>query len=369
MIIDGKGKEDIMLINSFDKKTEMYSVLDIDGNITKTGYKIPLSNEQIKKAFYLMKLSRRLDEKMLQMQRQGRMLTFPPNMGEEALQVASVFGMDKNDYYVPAFRSGAVALAMGIPCWQLMLLWNGNEWGNHAPEGINFLPPNIVIGTQYSQATGIGYALAYKKQKNVAVTVIGDGGTSEGEFYEAMNFGSVRGAQTIYCINNNQWAISTPTNKETVQLDLAAKAIAAGISFIKVDGNDIFASYEAFVAAREHVLTNKKPILIEFVTYRQGPHTTSDNPRVYRTEEYEKENNLKCPILRLEKYIRNNDIMSENEIQEMLSQIDAEIAQSMTIMESKKETKIDEIFDYTYANNYDELKEQKEEAKRIFGGK
>ena len=104
-----------MLINKFDQQTETYSVLDINGEITQLGYKIPLTNEQIHKAFYLMKLSRRLDERMLQMQRQGRMLTFPPNMGEEALQVASVFGMDKNDYYVPAFRSGAVALAMGCP--------------------------------------------------------------------------------------------------------------------------------------------------------------------------------------------------------------------------------------------------------------
>lgn len=357
-----------MLINKFDLKTETYSVLDVNGEITKLGYKIPLSNEQIQKAFYLMKLSRRLDEKMLQMQRQGRMLTFPPNMGEEALQVASVFGMDKNDYYVPAFRSGAVALAMGVPAWQLMLLWNGNEWGNHSPEGVNFLPPNITIGAQYSQATGIGFALNYRKLPNVAVTVIGDGGTSEGEFYEAMNFGNVRGAQTIYCVNNNLWAISTPTHKETAQLDIAAKAIAAGMPYIKVDGNDIFASYEAFAEAREYVITNRKPILIEFVTYRQGPHTTSDNPRVYRSEEYEAEHNKKCPIARLEKYMLANGLITSSEIAELEAKIDAEILEATKVMESKKTMSIDEAFDYTYAENYDELKEQKEEAKRIFGG-
>lgn len=358
-----------MFINKFDKRTETYSVLDINGNITKTGYKIPLSNEQILKAFYFMKLSRKLDEKMLQMQRQGRMLTFPPNMGEEALQVASAFGMDKDDYYVPAFRSGAVALTMGIKPWQLMLLWNGNEYGNVAPEGINFLPPNITIGAQYSQAAGIGLALAYKRKPNVAVTVIGDGGTSEGEFYEAMNFANVRGVQTIFCINNNQWAISTPTAKETFNTDLAVKAIAAGMDYIKVDGNDIFASYEAFVAAREYVLTNKKPILIEFVTYRQGPHTTADNPRIYRTEEYEQENNKKDPIARLEKYILNNGVATQSELDSIVEKIENEINESVPIMESKKAVTIDEIFDYTYAENYDELKEQKEEAKRIFGGK
>ena len=357
-----------MLINKFDKKTETYSVLDVNGEIIAHNYQVSLSNEQITKAFYFMKLSKRLDEKMIQMQRQGRMLTFPPNLGEEALQVATALGMDKNDYYVPAFRSGAVALTMGVPIWQLMLLWNGNEWGNHSPEGINFLPPNITIGAQYSHATGIGFALNYQNKANVAVTVIGDGGTSEGEFYEAMNFGAVRNAQTIYCVNNNLWAISTPTDKETVQLDIASKAIAAGMAYIKVDGNDLFASYDAFVEARKYVLDNKQPILVEFVTYRRGPHTTSDNPRVYRTEEYENEHNKKCPIARLEKYILANKIISDDQINEMDQKIDSEINEAIKVMESKKISTIDDVFDYTYANNYADLKNQKEEAKKIFGG-
>lgn len=358
-----------MLINKYNHVTETYSVLDINGELVDRTYQLPLSTEDIHKALYFMKLSRRLDEKMLQMQRQGRMLTFPPNMGEEALQVASALGMDKNDYYVPAFRSGAVALAMGVPIWQLMLLWNGNEWGNCSPEGINFLPPNITIGAQYSQATGIGMALNYKNLPNVSVTVIGDGGTSEGEFYEAMNFGALRDAQTIYCINNNQWAISTPTHKETIQQDIAAKAIAAGIAFMKVDGNDLFASYEAFITARQYVIENKKPILVEFVTYRRGPHTTSDNPRVYRSEEYELEQNKKCPIHRLQTFMLNNNIITENEIAIIEQKIENEINESIKIMESKKDVSIDEIFDYTYANNYDELKQQKEEAKKLFNGK
>lgn len=357
-----------MLINKFEIKTETYSVLDMEGNL-KSGYSLPLSNEEIKRGYYFMKLSRALDEKMLKMQRQGRMLTFPPNMGEEALQVATAFGMNKDDWLVPAFRSGTAFLSLGVPAWQMMLLWNGNEMGNKIPEGINIIPANIPIGTQYSHATGVGFALAYNEKPNVAITFIGDGGTSEGEFYEAMNFGGVRGAHTIYCVNNNQWAISTPTHKETTQLDICTKAIAAGLEYIKVDGNDLFASYEAVVAAKEYVITNHKPILIEFVTYRQGPHTTSDNPRVYRSAEYEAEQNKKCPILRLEKWMLTNGIMTQNDINEVNAKIENELNEAVEIMESKKAVSIDEVFDYTYAENYEELKEQKAEAKKVFGGK
>lgn len=357
-----------MLINKFEIKTETYSVLDMNGNL-KPGYSIPLSNEDIKRAYYFMKLSRELDEKMLKMQRQGRMLTFPPNMGEEALQVATAFGMNKDDWLVPAFRSGTAFLTLGVPAWQMMLLWNGNEMGNKIPEGINIVPANVPIGTQYSHATGVGFALAYNNKPNVAFTFIGDGGTSEGEFYEAMNFGGVRGAHTVYCINNNQWAISTPTNKETAQLDLCTKAVAAGLAYIKVDGNDLFASYDAVVAAKDYVIKNHKPILIEFVTYRQGPHTTSDNPRVYRSAEYEAEQNKKCPILRLEKWMLANGVISQSEIDGVNSKIQSELEEANNVMEAKKAVTIDEIFDYTYAENYEELKEQKAEAKRIFGEK
>lgn len=357
-----------MLINKFSSDAEVYSVLDINGDITKTGYKIPLTNEQIKNSYYFMRLSRELDKKMLKMQRQGRILTFPPNIGEEGLQVATALSMDKNDWFAPAFRSAAIFLHQGVPAWQIMLTWNGNEMGNKIPKELNFLPFNIPIATQYSHAAGIGMALNIENKENVAYTFIGDGGTAEGEFYEAINFASLRNAQTVFCINNNQWAISTPTIKESGQTCIASKAIAAGLDYIKVDGNDLFASYDAAVAAREYVLANKKPILVEFMTYRQGPHTTSDNPRVYRTEEYEKEQEKKDPIDRLQKWMLKNGVISESEINEIEQKIENELNQAYEIMQSKTKVGLDEIFDYTYETLDDALLEQKQEAKEIFKG-
>lgn len=358
-----------MLINKYISNTEVYSVLDIDGNITKSDYTIPLTNEQIINSYYIMRLSRSMDEKMLKMQRQGRILTFPPNIGEEGLQVAVALSMDKKDWFAPAFRSATIYIHQGVPISQIMLVWKGNEMGNKTPDDINFLPFNIPIATQYSHAAGIGMALNYRNQKNVAYTFIGDGGTAEGEFYEALNFASLRNAQTVFCINNNQWAISTPTHKETGQECIASKAIAAGLEFIKVDGNDLFASYEAAVAARNYVIENKKPILVEFMTYRRGPHTTSDNPRVYRTEEYEKEQEKKDPITRLEKWMLNNKILTSEKIAEIEQKIEVELDEAYKTMDSKKEVSIDEIFDYTYKNLDESLLEQKELAKKIFGGK
>lgn len=358
-----------MLINKYNSQVKTHSVLDIDGNIVEVGYKIPLTNDQILNSYYFMKLSRELDIRMLKMQRQGRMLTFPPNMGEEALQVAVALSMNKKDWFAPAFRSGAIMLHQGVPIWQMMLLWNGNELGNKMPNDLNILPVNVPIGTQYSHAAGIGLTLNYQNLPNVAYSFIGDGGTAEGEFYEAMNFASIRNAQTVFCVNNNQWAISTPTHKETGQECIASKAIAAGISFIKVDGNDLFASYDAAIAAREYVLENKKPILVEFLTYRMGPHTTSDNPRIYRSEEYEKEQEKKDPIVRLEKYMLKNNILSSSQKTEIEAKIESEILAATTEMQSKLSVSIDDIFDHTFKTLDESLIEQKQEAKKIFGGK
>ncbi|MEG2974202.1 MAG: thiamine pyrophosphate-dependent enzyme, partial [Malacoplasma sp.] len=215
---------------------------------------------------------------------------------------------------------------------------------------------------------GIGMALKYNQKNNVAVSFIGDGGTAEGEFYEAMNFAAVRNTQTVFCINNNQWAISTPTHKESKNTDLAIKAIAAGIPYIKVDGNDLFASYDAFCEAKEYALKNG-PILIEFLTYRQGPHTTSDNPKIYRTEAQEKEGMLLCPIFRLQKWMLDNNIVTQFDINKIEAKIDEDILAAIKIMEPKLSVSIDEVFDYTYKVLDKDLLEQKEECKKIFGEK
>lgn len=356
-----------------DKPEDIIRILDIDGNLIDSKFKSPLSKEELLDAYKWMVLSRQQDTYMLQLQRQGRMLTFPPNLGEEALQVATGMAMEKRDWFVPAFRSNAAMLRLGVPMVNLMLYWNGQEWGNNIPKDVNVLPPNIVIGTQISQCAGIALSQKYLKTGGVAVSFIGNGGTTEGEFAEGINFAAVQEWPAVFCVNNNQWAISTPNSEETVSSTIAAKAHAFGCAGIRVDGNDLLASYIAIKEAIEYARNESKPVIVEFLTWRQGPHTTSDNPKLYRTEEQEKENEKWEPMHRIENYLKTQKILTDDLKETIWAEALVQVKKTYEESLTKIDTKLEDIFDYTYAELDDDLKEQKAEAIKYYeslkGGK
>ncbi|MCK5866905.1 MAG: pyruvate dehydrogenase (acetyl-transferring) E1 component subunit alpha [Mycoplasmataceae bacterium] len=345
-------------------ESELYRTLDIDGNLLTSTYKQQMSNDKLKKGYEYMVLSRQQDTYMAQLQRQGRMLTFAPNFGEEALQVASAMALNKDDWFVPAFRSNASMLYLGVPVINQLYYWNGNEKGSKIPEGVNVLPINVPIATQCSHAAGIAYGMKLDGGKNISVSFIGNGGTSEGEFYEAMNIAGVHKWPTVFCINNNQWAISTPNHLESSAKTLAAKSVAAGIPSLRVDGNDLLASYDVMLEAADYARTGKGPILVEFVTWRQGQHTTSDNPRIYRTEETEKEHEKWEPFHRIEKYMIDKKVMTQKEIDKLwedkLAFVKSEYQKTIDTLDET----VDEVFDFTYETLDADLLEQKEEAKK-----
>ncbi|NQZ65947.1 MAG: pyruvate dehydrogenase (acetyl-transferring) E1 component subunit alpha [Mycoplasmatales bacterium] len=347
---------------------KMFRTLDIDGNLINAKYKQVATNEEILDGYEHMVLSRQQDVYMTQLQRQGRMLTFAPNFGEEALQVATSMNFKDGDWFVPAFRSNATMLHLGVPLRNQLIYWNGNENGSKMPEGVNVMPINIPIATQYSHAAGIAYGMKLQGKKNVAVTIIGNGGTAEGEFYEAINTASIHKWPVVFTVNNNQWSISTPNHLESGSETIAAKAVAAGIPGVRVDGNDLLASYDVMREAMDYAREGNGPILVEFITWREGPHTTSDNPRIYRTEEEEKENEKWEPFHRIEKYMVDKKILKKEDIEkikeEKLNFVKEEYTKSLDELDSP----IDEIFDYTYEKLTPELAEQKEEAKKYFGG-
>ena len=358
------------MIRKYDEELknieDVYRVLDINGDLIDKSYKTSFTKEKMLEAYEYMVLSRQQDTYMTQLQRQGRILTFAPNFGEEALQVATSAAMEKGDWFVPAFRSNATMLHLGVPVKSQLLYWNGNEKGSKMPENVNVLPINIPIATQISHAAGIAYGMKMKKDKNVAITIIGNGGTAEGEFYEAINFASIHKLPTVITVNNNQWSISTPQRLESGSKTIALKAVAMGIPAITVDGNDLLASYEAMQEAIKYSKEGNGPILVEFITWRQGPHTTSDNPRIYRTEEMEKENEKWEPFHRIEKYMIDNKIITkaakEKMWEEKLELIKTEFQASL----KEIEVSIDEVFDHTYETLTPELAIQKAEAKAYF---
>ncbi len=350
-----------------DKK-EMHQVLDKDGKVILKNYICPLSNKQLLDAYKYMVLSRQQDTYMLQLQRQGRMLTFAPNFGEEALQVAAGMSMSKDDWFVPAFRSNATMLVKGVKIKQQFLYWNGNEKGSKFDEGVNVLPINIPIATQYSHAAGVAYAFKLQNKKAIAMTFIGDGGTSEGEFYEAMNIAGVHDWPVVFAVNNNQFAISTRTKDETHAATIAAKAVAAGIPAIRVDGNDLLASYDAFKQAVEWAKSGKGPILVECITWREGQHTTSDDPKAYRTKEEEEAAKPNEPMHRIKNYLIKNKILTEEKDKKIWESQLAYVKEQYQESLKELEVSIDEVFDHTYAELTPELKAQKAEAKELFKG-
>lgn len=304
-----------------DDPQHMVRLLDKQGNLMDERYRGLLGREELLRAYYYMVLSRQQDTYMTQLQRQGRMFTFAGNFGEEALQAGTGLVLRPGDWFVPAFRSNVTMLMLGTPLIKQLLYWNGQERGSvledRGTEGVTVLPINIPIGTTYSHAAGIAYALKLQKRNNVAMAFVGNGGTAEGEFYEAMNFAAIWKWPVVFCVNNNQWAISTPNTHETGSSTISAKAKAAGIPSYRVDGNDLLACYETSRRAVEWARSGKGPVLMEFVTWRQGPHTSSDNPKIYRTAETEQLQETWEPMHRIENFMKSEGYITEQEIKEL----------------------------------------------------
>ena len=263
---------------------EYLSILDSDGNLD-TALEPELSGADLKRLYRAMLLGRRLDERMLRLQRQGRIGTFAPIKGQEASQLGSVFTLRPTDWMVPSFRETAAMLWRGWPIEKFLLFFAGYlEGGQPGPEQRD-LPITIPVATQLPHAVGLAYAIQYKGDDAVVMAYCGDGATSEGDFHEALNFAGVWHSPIVFVIQNNQWAISVPIKKQTHSRTIAQKALAYGFPGIQVDGNDVLAVYAASREAVERAREGGGPTLIECVTYRLGVHTTADDPTKYRSDE------------------------------------------------------------------------------------
>lgn len=353
-----------MLTKKYDPlKNKMLKILDIDGTIIEKSLEPELSKEKLLEMYRYMLLGRIADIKAVQFQRQGRMLTFVINKGQEAAQIGVAAAMEKQDWLVPAFREFSALLYRGSSLEQSYLYWYGNELGSQYAKDVKILPVNITIGAQFSHAVGLAMASNILKKKEVAVTFIGDGGTSEGEFHEAINFAAVFNAPVVFIIQNNHYAISLPRSKTTKSKTLAQKAIAYGIPGIVVDGNDIFAVYQATKEAIERARKGKGPTLIEVVTYRLGAHTTSDDPTIYRSDEEVEAWLEKDPLIRFKKYLIGKGYWSKEEDKKLEEELNEYVVETFKKVEQTGKYPLEDIFKYNYAEMPDNLVEQYEEYK------
>ena len=346
-------------------KKKMFQVMDCEGKIVCPKFAPNLSDEEILDAYKAMLFARTADLMIVSYQRQGRIFTYPPNHGQEAISGAAGRVMRKDDWLVPAFREMGAYLAKGATLKEIFLYFMGYEDGSNFQNAINFLPFSVPIASQLQHASGIGYEINYRKKDQVVFAFVGDGGTSEGDFHEALNFAGVWKAPVLFVVQNNQYGISTPFRIQTASDGIAIKSIAYGIKGLQVDGNDYLAMFKALEESAKYAREGNGPVLIEAITYRKGAHTTSDDPTKYRTKEEEDAWDLKDPLKRLKAYLIGKNLYTHMQEEKLIEEYRAEVDRLFIEAENYKPVVLEEIFKYTYSEMPEDLKNQMMEEEKF----
>lgn len=311
--------------------------------------------------YRLMLTARRLDERCMNMQRQGRIGTYGPCRGQEAAHCASAMVMEPADWVVHAYREPGSFYHRGWPLETVIQFWGGYEEGCRPPEGVNDTPIAVPIASQALHAMGIGWAMKLRGDRHAVLCFCGDGGTSEGDFHEALNFAGVYRLPVVFLVANNHWAISLPRDKQTASETIAQKAVAYGFNGIQIDGNDALAVYVATKEAVDKARQGGGPTLIEAVTYRLSVHTTADDPTKYRSAEEVAKWEKLDPIPRYQNYLMKRRVLDQKLIDEIEADIKQQVAAAVDRFEAGRDVDPLEVFDYTYAELPAELVEQKRE--------
>ncbi|MFB6132531.1 MAG: pyruvate dehydrogenase (acetyl-transferring) E1 component subunit alpha [Halanaeroarchaeum sp.] len=304
--------------------------------------------------------ARRFDERAVALQRRGWMSSFPPYSGQEASQIGAAWAMDETDWLFPTYRSNAMQFARGVPMSDVLLFRRGYAEYYSGHEVRNF-PQEITIGTQIPHAVGFAMARDYVGNDHATVAYFGDGATSEGDFHEGLNFAGVFDAPVVFFCENNHWAISLSRDRQTAADTIAQKANAYGFEGVRVDGNDPFAVYETVADALERARSGE-PVLVESLTYRQGAHTTSDDPSKYREGEDESLPDWRTadPLERTETYLREQGVLDDVTVDEIHADADEELDEAVATAEDAPLPPADDLFENAYADLTTPLEAQRE---------
>ena len=324
--------------------------------------------------FRAMILGRELDERMMGLQRQGRIGFYVGATGEEAAVVGTTAAMEEQDWLFPCYREHVAALLRGLPLATLVCNMLGNSGdvarGRQMPCHETWRPGRFAsvsapIATQLPQAVGAAWAARIRGDDMVALTWFGDGATSAADFHVALNFAGTSRAPVVFACRNNGWAISTPREAQTASETIAEKATAYGIHAERVDGNDVLAVHQATREARARARGGEGATLLELVTYRIGSHTSSDDPRAYRDERLVEPWRKRDPILRLGRFLRREGILSEEAERELRGAVREEVREAIGAAESQPPRPTEEsLFEDVYAEPQWQQREQLAELRR-----
>ncbi|HEY8912262.1 pyruvate dehydrogenase (acetyl-transferring) E1 component subunit alpha [Lacisediminihabitans sp.] len=269
-----------------------------------------VSGEQLRSLYEDMVVVRRIDTEATALQRQGELGLWPPLLGQEAAQIGSARALRGDDFVFSSYRENAVAYCRGVPVGKLLAVWRGTALSGWNPFDVGMATPAVIIGAQTLHATGYALGCLQDGVDSVAVAYFGDGATSEGDVSEAMVFAASFQAPVVFFCQNNQWAISEPVALQAHR-SIADRAPGFGIPSLRVDGNDVLAVMAATRIALDRARSGGGPTFIEAVTYRMGPHTTSDDPTRYRDPAELERWAAKDPIHRLGAYLEHEGLLTE----------------------------------------------------------
>lgn len=345
-------------IAQFEINYQQY--LDENANVVQDLPAFAKDNDHLMSLYRSMLFLRELDAKAVRMQRQGKMGTYPSSLGQEAVSIAVGNAMIKEDIFCPYYRDTGTLLERGVTATEILSYWGGDERGVDFKIPREDFPICVPIASQCVHAAGAAYAIKYKKEKRAVVTSLGEGGTSEGDFYEAMNLAGAWNLPVVFVVNNNQWAISVPRKIQTGTKTIAQKAIAAGFDGIQVDGNDVIAVRDVVDQALQKAREGNGATLIEAVTYRLADHTTADDASRYVNKEDLDAAWKIEPIVRLKKYLIEQNVWSDEQDESLIKELKDEVNKAADEFINTEPQPTTSIVDYMYAELPEALLEQRE---------
>ncbi|MDI1351520.1 MAG: pyruvate dehydrogenase (acetyl-transferring) E1 component subunit alpha [bacterium] len=313
----------------------------------------------LRELYKVMVLTRTFDKKAIALQRTGKMGTYAPINGQEAISTAIGNAMKPEDIFVPYYRDYAAQLQRGVKMSEILAFWGGDERGSQFIHNAEDLPICVPIASQCLHAAGIAFAFKHRNQSRVAVVCIGEGGTSEGDFYEAMNVAGVWKLPIVFVVNNNQWAISVPRDKQTGTQTIAQKAVAAGFIGMQIDGNDVLATRQVIGDAIEKARRGEGPTLIEAITYRLSDHTTADDATRYQPSHEVDYAKPREPIARFKQFLTQQNIWSSADEEALVIDCAHQVEQAVDEYLTIKPQPTSSMFDFHFAELPEYLIEQR----------
>jgi len=337
------------------------SVLMPDGTVAPGG-KSRMDEELLLEALRWMMKSRLYDQRVIALQRQGQFGVYSPAMGQEASIIGSALALDpQRDWIVPQYRELMATVHHGLPLEVITAQYLGKIAPARIPEGVNVLPTQVAIAAQLPQATGLAWGLRLRGKDAVVMAYIGDGGSSEGDFHEALNLAGVVKAPIVFFLQNNQWAISTSRRVQSATRSFALRAAGYGFEGVEVDGNDVMAVYDVACDAVEKARSGGGPTLIEAVTYRMSFHNTTDNPSRYEDPKEHQEARTRDPIERVQRHLAGLGLWDEKREASMTAEVREENEQALQLAYAADAPKPADVFANVYADEPSRVARQRSE--------